>query len=89
MRRLLRGLGPNVIALGFTSFFTDLGWEMIFPLLPLYLTELLGAGTAFVGLVEGIAESTASILNAGTAKLRGVPMIAVSPLTFMTRNLYG
>lgn len=36
---------------------------MIFPLLPLYLTSVLGAGTAFVGLVEGIAESTSSILN--------------------------
>src|SRR5574340_1069116 len=42
---------------------------MIFPLLPLYLTSVLGAGTAFVGLVEGIAESTSSILNIISGRL--------------------
>lgn len=53
----------NVFALGSVSLLTDVSREMIFPLLPLYLTSVLGAGTAFVGLVEGIAESTSSILN--------------------------
>jgi MFS family permease len=53
----------NVFALGSVSLLTDISREMIFPLLPLYLTSVLGAGTAFVGLVEGIAESTSSILN--------------------------
>jgi MFS family permease len=53
----------NVLALGSVSLLTDISREMIFPLLPLYLTSVLGVGTAFVGLVEGIAESTSSILN--------------------------
>lgn len=49
--------------LGSVSLLTDISREMIFPLLPLYLTSVLGAGTAFVGLVEGVAESTSSVLN--------------------------
>ena len=42
---------------------------MIYPLLPLFLNLVLGAGTAFVGLVEGIAESTSSILNLVSGRL--------------------
>ena len=53
----------NVFFLGTVSLLTDISREMIFPLLPLYLTSVLGAGTAFVGLVEGIAESTSSVLH--------------------------
>ena len=53
----------NVFLLGSVSMLTDISREMIFPLLPLYLTSVLGAGTAFLGLVEGIAESTSSVLN--------------------------
>jgi len=52
-----------VFALGSVSLLTDISREMIFPLLPLYLKSILGASTAFVGLVEGIAESTSSVLN--------------------------
>lgn len=54
---------PNVRALGVVSLLTDASTEMIYPLLPLFLTRTLGAGTAFVGLVEGVAESTASLLK--------------------------
>lgn len=60
---LPKGLSRNVFALGSVSFFTDLSREMIYPLLPLYLNSVLGASTTFVGLVEGIAESTSSVLN--------------------------
>ena len=52
----------NVIALGITSFFTDVSSEMILALLPLFLVAL-GAGKAAIGLIEGIAEFTASILK--------------------------
>jgi len=52
----------NVIALSFTSFFTDVSSEMIMVLLPLFLTAL-GAGKSLVGLVEGTADATASILK--------------------------
>jgi MFS family permease len=61
------GLGtafpPNVWALGVVSLLTDISTEMVYPLLPLFLTGTLGAGAAFVGLVEGVAESTASLLK--------------------------
>ncbi|MCL2707284.1 MAG: MFS transporter [Dehalococcoidia bacterium] len=53
----------NVILLGFVSFFTDLSTEMIYPLIPLYLTVSFGATPALVGVIEGIAESAASLLK--------------------------
>ena len=55
------GLSWNVVALGLVSLLTDVSSEMIYPLLPLFLTSVLGAGQTFVGLVEGIAESAASL----------------------------
>lgn len=56
-------LGRNVVALGVVSLLTDAGTEMVTPLLPLFLTTVLGAGPAFLGLVEGAAESAASLLR--------------------------
>lgn len=53
----------NIIILGLTSFFTDVSSEMVYPLLPLFLTTTLGATPAIVGLVEGFAESLASLLK--------------------------
>jgi len=53
----------NVMKLGWVSFFTDVSSEMIFPILPLFLTTVLKANMAVVGLIEGIAESTAAILK--------------------------
>lgn len=53
----------NVLWLGVVSLFTDLSSEMIYPLLPFFLTQTLGAGPAFLGIVEGIAETTASMLK--------------------------
>lgn len=58
----LRGLTRNIIIVGFVSLFTDLSSQMIFPLIPLYLFSL-GAGAWVVGLVEGAAETTASLLK--------------------------
>jgi len=55
------GLSRNVLALGVVSLLTDVSSEMIYPLLPLFLTSVLGAGQTFVGLVEGVAESAASL----------------------------
>jgi len=57
------GLPAAVILLGFTSLFTDIGTEMIFPLLPVFLTETLGAGPAYLGLVEGAADAVSSLLK--------------------------
>ncbi len=56
-------LGRNVLALTLVSFFTDVSSEMIYPLLPIFLTGVLGASASFVGGIEGAAESTSSILK--------------------------
>lgn len=60
LRRVVRG---NVLWLAMVSLLTDLSSEMIYPLLPFFLTTTLGAGAAFLGVIEGIAESTASLLK--------------------------
>jgi MFS family permease len=56
-------LGRNVLALTLVSFFTDVSSEMIYPLLPIFLTGVLGASASFVGAIEGAAETTSSILK--------------------------
>ena len=57
------GLPGTVLVLGAVSFFNDIASEMITPVLPLFLTATLGAGPAVVGLIEGVAEATASFLK--------------------------
>jgi hypothetical protein len=52
------GFHPNVVALGLTSFFTDISTEMLVPVMPLFITATLGASVASLGLIEGIAECT-------------------------------
>lgn len=49
--------------LGLVSLLTDISSEMIYPLIPLYLVNTLGATPALVGIIEGIAESLASLLK--------------------------
>jgi MFS family permease len=61
--RRLAGISTNVWAMGVVSFLTDFSTEMIYPLLPLFLTRTLGASVGFVGILEGLAESTASVLK--------------------------
>jgi MFS family permease len=58
-----RGLARNVVILGLVSLLNDGASEMIYPLLPAFLTAVLGAGPAALGIIEGIAESTASLLK--------------------------
>jgi MFS family permease len=55
-------LGRNVWSLGWVSLFTDLSSEMIYPLVPQFLVQI-GASKAIVGIIEGIAEMTASIFR--------------------------
>jgi MFS family permease len=68
-------LPRTVIVLGLVSLLNDAASEMITPLLPIFLTATLGAGPAIVGLVEGLAEATASLLKLYSGRLadRGVP----------------
>ncbi len=58
-----RRIPQTVIALGVVSFLTDISSEMIYPLLPVFLATVLGAGAMALGLIEGIAESAASVLK--------------------------
>ena len=57
------GLGRNVFFAGLVSFFMDISSEMIYPLVPLFLTNVLGVNKSLIGLIEGGAESTASLLK--------------------------
>ena len=59
----------NVLVMGLVSFFNDIGSEMIFPILPLFITMTLGAPIAVLGLIEGVAESTAAFLKMGSGTL--------------------
>ena len=59
----IAGVPRNVFALGVVSFFADVSTEMVYPLVPIFLTTVLGAPVAAVGLIEGVAESTASLLK--------------------------
>ena len=53
----------NIVILGLVSLFMDMSTEMVYPLVPLFLTATLGASPAIVGVIEGIAESIASLLR--------------------------
>jgi MFS family permease len=57
------GLSRPVWLLGWISFFTDTASEMIYPLLPLFLTRTLGAGAMSLGVIEGVAEGANSLLK--------------------------
>lgn len=53
----------NVVFIGLVSFFTDLSTEMVYPIIPLFLANVFGATPALIGIIEGIAESLASLLK--------------------------
>lgn len=77
---LRAALPRTVVVLGFVSLLNDAASEMITPLLPIFLTATLGAGPAIVGLVEGLAEATASLLKLYSGRLvdrgvRGKPLV--------------
>lgn len=60
---MVKGVGRNVYWMGAVSFFADIAGEMIAPLLPLYMTTVMGAPATAVGLVEGAAELSASVFR--------------------------
>ncbi len=62
-------LPRTVLVLGLVSLLNDTASEMIFPLLPLFLTTVLGAGPAALGLIEGVAEAASSILKLVAGRL--------------------
>ncbi len=78
----VRRLPRNVWAVSLTSFFMDISSEMVINLLPLFLSNVLGVKTNIIGLIEGIAEATASILKVFSGwlsdKLRARKWLAVA-----------
>ena len=84
----LRDLPRNVWAVSFTSFFNDISSEMILNILPLFLFNVLGVRTNVIGLIEGVAEASASLLKVFSGwlsdKLRGRKWIAVAGYAIST-----
>jgi len=78
----LRTLPRNVWAASLTSFFMDVSSEMVLNILPLFLSNVLGVKTNIIGLIEGIAEATASLLKVFSGwlsdKLRARKWLAVA-----------
>jgi MFS family permease len=63
MKKALSRLHPNIWVVTATSFLTDISSEMIVYLIPLFLSNILGVHTAIIGLIDGVAETTASLLK--------------------------
>lgn len=61
-----RPLGATVIALATVSLLTDVSSDMIYPLMPGFLAGTLGVSAAFMGVIEGVAETTAALLKLGS-----------------------
>ncbi len=59
----IKKLPRNIWAVGFTSMFMDISSEMVLNILPLFLSNVLGVQTSIIGLIDGIAEATASLLK--------------------------
>jgi MFS family permease len=62
-RRVLRRMPRNVWAVSLTSFFMDISSEMVLNILPLFLANVLGVRTSLIGLIEGLAEATSSLIK--------------------------
>lgn len=63
MGRRVLGLERNVFFAGVVSFFMDVSSEMVYPLVPLFLASVLGVNKSVIGLIEGVAETTASMVK--------------------------
>ncbi len=62
---LFKNIPRNVVVLGMVSFFNDFASEMIYPIVPIFLTTLLHVSVPIIGLIEGTAEALASISKYG------------------------
>jgi MFS family permease len=62
-KKYFQGLTKNTFLLTFTSLFADISTEMLYPILPIFLTQYLGAGGAIVGVIEGVAIAAQNIIQ--------------------------
>ena len=60
---IFRGISRNIVAISLVSFLNDISSEMVYPVVPIFLVTVLNAPVTVVGLIEGIAESTANLLR--------------------------
>jgi MFS family permease len=63
LQRSFTGLSRNTFLLAFASFFADISTEMLYPVLPVFLTQTLNASGSIVGLVDGFAQATQNIVQ--------------------------
>jgi MFS family permease len=63
MRRMLAGVTRSTAYLALASFFADISSELLYPVLPVFLTRTLNASVGIVGLVEGVADATQNIVQ--------------------------
>src|SRR6516164_2825130 len=63
VQRYFAGLSRNTFLLAFASLFADISTEMLYPVLPIFLTQTLNASGSIVGLVEGVAQATQNIVQ--------------------------
>ena len=74
-------LPRNVVVLSWVSFFQDAASEMLYPVMPLFLTSVLGAPVAVVGLIEGLGEAVASVMKIVSGRLADMrkrrPLVAL------------
>jgi len=89
------GLNPNIFFLGLVSFLTDVSSEMIFPVLSLFLFNVLHTPTTIIGLIEGAAESIASLLRVFSGwlsdklgKRKGLTILGYGLSTFAKPFMY-
>lgn len=94
-RNALRKLHPNIWIVTVTSFLTDISSEMLVYLIPLFLSNVLGVRMAFIGLIDGIAETTASLLKVYSGSLsdklgqrKGLAVLGYAISTFAKPFLY-
>ena len=91
----VRKISSTVVALGMVSFFTDVSSEMIYPLLPVFLTQTLGASPMTIGVIEGIAETVASLFKFFSGvwtdkyQKRKLPIVFGYSISGMARPLIG
>ena len=69
MRRTFTGLTRSTAYLALASFFSDVATELLYPVLPVFLTQTLGASGRIVGLVEGIAQATQNLVQGASGWL--------------------
>ncbi|MEZ4501845.1 MAG: MFS transporter [Dehalococcoidia bacterium] len=92
-KRLGRG-ASTIVLLALTSLFTDISSEMTLNVLPIYLTGALGVSVAVVGIIEGVAESTASLTRLFSGQLsdrlprRQPVVVAGYGLSALTKPLF-